>query len=45
MLINQPVTREAWRKLVESLKEASKTNYIPEYDESRDTSLNRRYYL
>jgi hypothetical protein len=45
MIINQPITREAWRKLVASLKEASTTTYIPEYNESRDTSLNKRYYL
>jgi hypothetical protein len=45
MLINQPITREMWRRLVESLKEANETKYVPEYDEDHDVSLNKRYYL
>jgi hypothetical protein len=45
MLINRPMTREAWRKLLESLKEASTTTYVPEYHQDSDKNENKRYYL
>jgi hypothetical protein len=45
MLINRPMTLEAWRKLLESLKAASSATYVPEYSEDTDKSLNKQYYL
>lgn len=45
MLINQPVSRETWRKLVDSYKRASRTRLVPEYDSNYDVSQNKRYYL
>lgn len=44
MLINQAVSREVWRKLVESLKHSAEVKYVPEYDEGHDTHSNKRYY-
>lgn len=44
MLINQPMTREMWRKLVVSFREASAVKYVPEYHEPHERSMNHRYY-
>ncbi len=44
MVINQTVSREVWRRLVESLKAARDVKYIPEYGDDHDTHVNKRYY-
>jgi hypothetical protein len=44
MLINQPMSREAWRKLVEALKQVTSEKLVPEYDDGHDSHLNKRYY-
>ncbi len=44
MIINQSVSRETWRKLVESLKQTSEIKLVPEYDEAHDVHSNKRYY-
>ncbi len=44
MLINQPISREMWRKLVASLKNVNAFKHVPEYDEGYDSHDNRRYY-
>lgn len=33
-----------WRKLVDSLKEATKDHMVPEYIQHHDRSANHRYY-
>ena len=44
MVINQSVSREVWRKLVETLKITSEAKFVPEYDEGHDNHSNKRYY-
>lgn len=44
MLVNHPMSREAWRKLVESVKYLRSERYIPEYEEGHDPHVNKRYY-
>lgn len=44
MLINQPVSRSKWRRLVASLKHFSSAHYVPEYQDGHDSYSNRQYY-
>ena len=44
MLINQSVSREMWRKLVDTLKTTGEVKFVPEYGEGHDSHENKRYY-
>jgi hypothetical protein len=41
---NPQYLKSHWRKLVDSLKEASEGRMIPEYYDHEDRSRNHRYY-
>lgn len=42
--MQQPPLKSHWRKLVESLREAQRASYLPEYSEPAERSANYRYY-
>ncbi len=43
-MTNTPQIKSHWRKLVESLREAQRAGYLPEYSHDTDRAANHRYY-